>query len=291
MAGRLHGKVAVITGGASGMGRATVLRFLDEGARVVFGDLHEKNAGETLRLAERAGHAGRVRFVPVDVTKEDDVEALVRDAASSFGRLDCAFNNAGVPGAFGPLSRTRAEDFDYSLHVLLRGVFFGIKHAAAVMEEHAQGGSIINTSSVAAFHGAIGPQVYTAAKAGVNGLTRAAAFELSGKRIRVNAICPGVIVTPMMYGDDPPEPHIEQAARSQPWPDAGLPEDIAHVALFFASDESRFVTGQALAVDGGLVAAGPVSATPENVATYFARGQGSVGVNHGTTGLPITIRE
>ncbi len=289
MAGRLEGKVAVITGGASGMGRATVLRFLAEGARVAFGDVNERNAQETRGLAESAGYEKHVCFRIADVAKEDDVKALVADAVARFGHLDCVLNNAGVPGAFGPITRTRTDDFDYSLQVLLRSVFFGIKYGAAAMDE--RGGSIISTSSVAAFHGAIGPQAYTAAKAGVNGLTRAASFELAARRIRVNAICPGVIVTPMMHGDDPPEAHLEQAARSQPWPEAGLPEDIANAALFFASDESRFVTGQALAVDGGLVAAGPVLATPEGSATYFARGQGSVGVNRGTTGLPIVIRE
>jgi len=288
--GRLSGMVAVVTGGASGMGRASVLRFLEEGARVAFGDLNEKTAAETLQRADGRGQGKSLRFARTDVAVEADVEALVRLALAEFGRLDCIFNNAGVPGAFGPIAQTRSEDFDYSLDVLLRGVFFGVKHGAAAMEQQGQGGSIINTSSVAAFHGAIGPQAYTAAKAAVNGLTRATAYELAPKRIRVNAICPGVIVTPMMTGDEAPEPHIEQASRSQPWPDAGMPEDIANLALFLASDESRFITGQSIAVDGGLVAAGPITATPELSAKYFSRGKGSVGVNRGTTGQAITVR-
>ncbi|MBP1684654.1 MAG: 2,5-dichloro-2,5-cyclohexadiene-1,4-diol dehydrogenase (2,5-ddol dehydrogenase) [Deltaproteobacteria bacterium] len=255
MAGRLQDKVAVITGGANGIGRATALRFLDEGAAVIIADYNETTAHETLDLAAAAGHAARIRFIRTDVTQEDQVAAAIALGVSTFGRLDCVFNNAGIGGAFGPLTHITAEDWDHTFAVLTRGVFFGLKHGARTLKAQGQGGSMINTASIAAFGGANGPQAYSAAKAGVISLTQAAAVELGPARIRVNAICPGLILTPIQ-GDDLAAlaPIFE---RAQPLPEIGCAEHVAAVALFLASEDAHFVTGTAVVVDGGLTAAGP----------------------------------
>ena len=285
MAGRLDGKVAVVTGGASGMGLATVRRFLDEGARVVVADLNAENGAAAIADLD-AGD--RVRFEQVDVAEEDDVVCAIAAATSTFGQLDVVFNNAGVGGAFGAVTDLHVEDWDYTFAVLVRGVFLGIKHGARQMIEQGWGGAIVNTASVAGLSGGNGPLCYSAAKAAVVNLTRAAALELAPHRIRVNAICPGAIDTPLMHGGRP-ERVGENVARVVPWPDAvGRPDDIAGAALFLAGDDSAYVTGEALVVDGGLTAAsrslwsgsGPGAAPP-----------GFVGANRGTTGQGTVIRQ
>jgi len=284
MAGRLDGKVALITGGANGIGRATVLRFLNEGVRVVAADLNETTAKEMLGLVGQAGHATRVRFIRTDIGREADVEAAVDLAVSAFGRLDCVFNNAGVAGAFGPITDVSAEDWDYTFAVLVRGVFFGIKYGARVMKAQGEGGSIINTASVAGLSGGDGPQAYSAAKAAVINLSRAVAVELAPAKIRVNAICPGAILTPLIHRGSPDAlaPLLEKA---QPWPEVGQAEHIAAVALFLASEDSRFVTGTALIADGGLTAMGgnAMRALGQGDAAMMA-----VGVDRGTTGQDST---
>lgn len=286
MAGRLDGKVAVITGGANGIGRATVLRFLAEGARVVAADLNETTGAETVALAAQAGHRDRVRFLRTDVTQEADVQAAIERAVAEFGRLDCVFNNAGVGGAFGPITHISAEDWDYSFAVLVRGVFFGIKHGARVLQAQGEGGTIINTASVAGLSGGDGPQAYSASKAAVINLTRAVAIELAPSLIRVNAICPGGILTPLLHRGSPEalEPLL---AKAQPWPEAGQPEHIAGAALFLATEDSRFVTGAALVVDGGLTAVGG------NAMRLAPLAEGAplmTGVDRGSTGVDPTIR-
>jgi NAD(P)-dependent dehydrogenase (short-subunit alcohol dehydrogenase family) len=285
MALRLDGKVVVITGGGNGIGRATALRFLAEGAAVVVADINEPNLRETVALAERAGHGARVRSVRADVTQERDVAEAIA-AADAFGRLDCVFNNAGVAGAFGPITHIDAEEWDWTFAVLVRGVFLGMKHGARVMKEQGQGGCFINTASVAGLSGGDGPQAYSAAKAAVINLTRAVAVELAPHRIRVNAICPGGILTPLLHRGSPEmiEPLL---SKLQPWPEAGQPEHIAAAALFLASDDSRFITGEALVADGGLTAAGG------NALQVLGQGQmayAAAGVDRGTTGLEPTLR-
>lgn len=286
MAGRLDGKIAVITGGANGIGRATVLRFLAEGARVVAADLNETTAKEMLDLATRAGQASRVRFIRTDVTDEAQVETAIALAVSEFGRLDCVFNNAGVAGAFGPITHVSADDWDYTFAVLVRGVFFGIKYGARVMKAQGDGGSIVNTASIAGLSGGDGPQAYSAAKAAVINLSRAVAVELAPAKIRVNAICPGAILTPLLHRGSPEAlaPILEKA---QPWPEAGQGEHIAGVALFLASDDARFVTGAAVVADGGLTAQGG------NAIRALAQGDAmmlAVGVDRGTTGVDGTAK-
>jgi NAD(P)-dependent dehydrogenase (short-subunit alcohol dehydrogenase family) len=286
MAGRLDGKVAVITGGGNGIGRATVLRFLAEGASVIAADVNEANGRETLALAAAAGHADRVRFVHADVTQEADVAAAVAAAPDAFGRLDCVFNNAGVAGAFGPITHIDAEEWDWTFAVLVRGVFLGMKHGARLLKAQGQGGCFINTASIAGLTGGDGPQAYSAAKAAVINLSRAVAIELAPHRIRVNAICPGGILTPLLHRGSP-EAMEPLLAGLQPWPEAGKPEHIAAVALFLASDDAQFVTGEALVADGGLMAAG------SNALQRLGQGQmayAAAGVDRGTTGLEATFR-
>jgi NAD(P)-dependent dehydrogenase (short-subunit alcohol dehydrogenase family) len=267
------------------MGRATTLRFLEEGASVVFGDMNEKTAQETLNLAGDAGHERNVRFIRTDVSDEADVAAMIDLAVSDFGRLDVVFNNAGVGGAFGPITALEVEDWDYTFAVLTRGPFLGIKYGARVMIEQGEGGSIISTASVAGLSGGSGPQAYSAAKAAVVNLTMAAAVELAPHNIRVNAICPGGILTPLvLMGRDPSTLEVT-LEKLQPLPVTGRPEHIAGAALFLASDDAAFVTGHALVVDGGLEAAGPnLFGQMRNVFT------GIRGVSKGTTGEDPIIR-
>jgi NAD(P)-dependent dehydrogenase (short-subunit alcohol dehydrogenase family) len=286
MAGRLDGKVAVVTGGGNGIGRATVLRFLNEGARIVVADLNEATGKETLDLAGKAGQGVRARFLRVDVAEEAQVEAMIDLAVRDFGRLDCVFNNAGVAGAIGPITHTSVEDWEYTFAVLVRGVFLGMKHGARAMKARGEGGVILSTASVAGLSGGDGPQAYSAAKAAVINLTRAVAIELAPDHIRVNAICPGGINTPLLHRGSPEAMGVV-LDTVQPWPDHGKPEDIAAAALYLASDDARFVTGTALVVDGALTAGG-------GNAMRSGLGQGSaanvVGVDRGSTGQDSRLR-
>ena len=283
---RLKDRVAVITGGASGMGRATVHRFLAEGAQVVVADFNAETGAETLAEAEAAGHGDAVRFVKTDVADEGDIAAMIKCAVDEFGGLDIVFNNAGVGGAVGPLTDTTVESWDYTMDVLAKGVFLGMKHAARVLIDQGRGGSIINTASIAGLSGDAGPMIYSAAKAAVISLTKAGAVELAEHKIRVNAICPGFIATPLAAGDRL-EQTRERFADSQPWPEYGDGEHIAGAALFLATDDARFVTGEHIVVDGGLTAAGP------ELSKRFPRSSGRnarvTGVTKGSTGAPPEI--
>jgi NAD(P)-dependent dehydrogenase (short-subunit alcohol dehydrogenase family) len=286
MSGRLDGKVAVITGGGSGIGRATALTFLREGATVVIGDLNEVSLGETAALARGQGAGDRLASLRADVSAERDVAALVGLAVERFGGLDCMFNNAGVGGAFGPIGETTVEEWDFTFAVLVRGVFLGMKHASNRMKTQGRGGSIINTASVAGIGGGAGPHAYSAAKAAVANLSRAVSAEMAAHRVRVNAIAPGLIKTPLATGhrEDAWERLVQQ---KQPWPDLGLPQHIADAALFLASDESRFITGQVIVVDGGLTALGP-DIFGHDVDSRMLR---KAGLNTGSTGVPGSVRE
>jgi NAD(P)-dependent dehydrogenase (short-subunit alcohol dehydrogenase family) len=247
--GRLDKKVAVITGAASGIGRAAAIRFAGEGASVVIADLNREGGEAALRDCRENG--GNAAFQLTDVSKEENVKAAIDRAVKEFGRLDIIYNNAGLGGAVGQLEKTSAENWDRTFAILLRAVFLGIKYAAPEMRK-AGGGSIISTASIAGIRGAAGLHAYCAAKAGVISLTRSAALEFAKDKIRVNCICPGLIATPLTYNRIPGG---EQTATQlfqgfQPWPRTGRPEDIAAMALFLASDDSEFVSGQAMIVDG-----------------------------------------
>lgn len=284
---RLANRVAIITGGASGMGLASVNRFLEEGASVVIADFNEDTGQAAIAVAAANGFADQIAFVRTDVANEADIAKLIDHTLHKFGKLDIMFNNAGVGGAIGPLTETTVESWDYTFDVLAKGVFLGIKHAAIAMRAAGNGGSIINTASIAGLSGDAGPLVYSAAKAAVISLTRSSAVELAADKIKVNAICPGFIVTPLADGGRP-EATKANFAKSQPWPDYGRGEHIAGAAMFLASDDSEFVTGEEIVVDGGLTAAGP------ELSRKFPKTSGRnshvAGVTKGSTGEPPEIK-
>ena len=252
--GKLDGKVAVITGAASGMGAATAQLFASEGARVLVTDMNEAKGQD---VAERLGPNGE--FKRVDVSREEDIAAAVDQVRSVWGRLDVMFNNAGFGGARGPIESISEADFDLTVDVVLKGVFFGMKHAAPIMKQ--QGfGSIISTASVAGLQAGESPHLYTATKAAVIHLTKSVALELGQQGIRVNAICPGVVATPLAHGpldEERRKKFRDRFGRHQPIGRVREAEDIAQAALFLASDDSTFITGTAMVVDGGAYAGRP----------------------------------
>lgn len=266
--GRLDGKVAVITGAASGMGRATAVRFAGEGAAVVIADLNEDGGAAAVRECKENG--GRAVFQKTDITSEEAIKAMIDRAVKEFGRLDITYNNAGLGGALGSIEHITVEDWDRTQAILLRGVFLGIKHSIAEMRK-VGGGSIISTASVAGLAGGNGPHSYSAAKAGVVNLTRSVALEVAKDKIRVNCICPGGINTPIFNIISEDREMMERLlARMHPLRRAGHPEDIANMALFLASDESEWITGTAMLVDGGLMAGRDIFADPEFGGAMYA---------------------
>ena len=256
--GRLDGKVAVITGGAPGMGEATTKLFVGEGAQVVIGDVQREKAQA---LADSLGDD--CVAVEADVSSSEDVQALVRTALSEFGGIDVMYNNAGIGGGEGPIHECSEEMFDRIIAVDLKAVWLGMKHALPHLIERG-GGSIITTASISGLVGMPGQGAYGSAKGGVLQLTRVCAIEYADRGIRANSICPGGILTPLLWNNpalsqprDPAE--LERAlAGAQPIQRAGQPEDIANAALWLASDDSSFVTGQQIVVDGGWTASARV---------------------------------
>lgn len=269
--GRLHGKVAVITGGAAGIGAGTARLFHAEGACVVVADLQDA-AGEAL-VAEIGDGATYVR---TDVTDEGSVAALVDTAVATYGRLDVMFNNAGVIGAVGPIDRTSLEDADRTVAVNLRGVLVGMKHAARVMKPQ-RSGVIVSTSSPAAVMGGVGAHVYSGVKAGIIGLSRSVAAELRQHGVRCNVVIPGAVVSQMtaelVAGGAEDLAGAESAlARTSYMGRALQPLDVAHGVLFLASDEAAYVTGVVLPVDAGMTGAGgPASMADEKYADVGGR--------------------
>ena len=256
--GRLDGKVAIVTGATSGIGRRTVEIFAREGARVIATGRREA-LGKSL---EEAVGRERCRFVRADATQEADAKAMIDAALSTWGRLDCLFNNAGGPAPVGGIETIPVEGFDAAMATLVRSVMLGMKHAAPVMMKQGAG-SIINNGSVAGRRaGYSTSMIYGAAKAAVNHLTVCAAMQLGEKNVRCNAISPGGIATgifakalglPADKADGYAEAMKAGMAKNQPIPRAGTVDDIANAAVFLASDESSFVNGHDLVVDGGLV--------------------------------------
>ena len=258
MGTRLQDKVAVVTGATSGIGRRTAELFVAEGARVIL-------AGRRVELGREiaAGLGSKARFVAADVEREDDVRSVVDFALVEFGRLDILFNNAGGPAPQGSIALIGSDEFDSAVRLLLRSVFYGIKHAARVMAAAGSGSIVSNASVAAGFGGYSTSHVYAALKAGVVQLSRSVALELAEKGVRVNTVSPGAIATGIfargagLEGEeaDDTSARMEQILeRAQPMSRAGLPEDVAAAVLFLASDESAFITGRDLVVDGGMTA-------------------------------------
>ena len=262
MTGRLEGKVALITGGTSGIGEATVELFLKEGARVLFVG---RNADKGASMEKALGPSAR--FFRADISNEQEVKASIDATVKAFGRLDCLFNNAGgrTGGTVDTITQT---DFDEAMNLLLGSVLFGIRYAAPIMAAQG-GGSIISNASVAGYRSHMGGYLYSIAKAAVIHSARIAAVQLGASNIRVNTISPGSIATPIFLGgsdiaaamdagkvDAKMEKLANNLSKANPMQASGFPLDIAYGALYLASDDSRFVTGQDLVIDGGMLAGG-----------------------------------
>jgi NAD(P)-dependent dehydrogenase (short-subunit alcohol dehydrogenase family) len=252
MAGRLAGKVALVTGGSSGIGRATALIFAREGAKVVVADVGVEGGEETVRLIQATG--GEAVFTKTDVSKSAEVEAMVKKAVDAYGRLDCAFNNAGIEGALQPTNEYDDSVWDRVLSINLKGVWLSLR--AEIRQMLSQGGgAIVNTASAAGLVGIQGMSAYVAAKHGVNGLTKTAALEYAKSGIRVNAVCPGAIRTPMFERGVRDNPGIEeQIVAAEPIGRMAAPEEVGEAVVWLCSDAASFVTGLPMAVDGGWVA-------------------------------------
>jgi NAD(P)-dependent dehydrogenase (short-subunit alcohol dehydrogenase family) len=246
----MTGKVGLVTGAASGIGRACAVRFAAEGAAVVVADLESARRGgeQTVQTISDAG--GRAEYFPCDISRAEDNEALVAHVVTRFGRLDFAHNNAGI-GVHALLADTEDEDFDRVVAVNLRGTFLGMKHQIRQML-HNGGGAIVNTASNAGLRGVKRIGAYAATKHGILGLTKNGAIEYANDGIRVNAVCPGAIMTPLMTGVSPERQ--QEILRPQALRRVGEPEEVAAVVVWLCSDEASFVTGVAMPVDAGSVA-------------------------------------
>ncbi len=254
MAGSLDSKTALVTGGGSGIGRAASLAYAKDGARVVVADVNVEGGEETVQIIKEAG--GEAILVHADVSNPEDTQAMVDQAVGAFGSLDCAFNNAGIGGGRDRLLTADylEEDWDRVISINLKGVWLCMKAEIPQMLKQG-GGAIVNTASIAGLVGLSGTVAYVAAKHGVTGLTKAAAMEYAKSGIRVNAVCPGYIETPLVQGIfDRVEGYRERVAARHPMDRLGEPEEIAQAVVWLSSDAASFVTGHNMPVDGGYMA-------------------------------------
>jgi NAD(P)-dependent dehydrogenase (short-subunit alcohol dehydrogenase family) len=248
----LRGKVAVVTGGTSGIGRETAVLFAKAGAKVVVAGRRDREGKETIDLVRTAGGDGL--FVKTDVSRAAEVEALVRKTVEKFGRLDIAFNNAGIEGNWIPIAEQPEEDWDQTMAINLKGMWLSLKYEIQQMLKQGGGGAIVNMASVAGLIGSAGAATYIASKHGVMGLTKAAALETAKDGIRINVVCPAVIDTPMgerLFG----APEAKKFALGlHPLGRIGTPTEVAEAVLWMCSVKSAFMTGQSLVLDGGMLA-------------------------------------
>lgn len=253
MAARLNGKVALVTGGSTGIGKATSLAFSRDGAKLVVSDVNVDGGQETTRLIRESG--GEAIFVKADVSKEAEVKALIEKTVGSYGRLDCAFNNAGIAGEIGALTHEYPEEgWDRVIGVNLKGVWYCMKYEIAQMLKQG-GGAIVNTASIWGLVGAQGASAYVASKHAVAGLTRAAALEYAPKGIRINAVNPGTIRTPILDPFIAAIPDFESMMTARhPIGRIGIPEEVAEAVVWLCSYAASFVIGHNLPVDGGYTA-------------------------------------
>jgi NAD(P)-dependent dehydrogenase (short-subunit alcohol dehydrogenase family) len=253
VAGGLTGKVALVTGGASGIGRATALVFAREGAKLIIADMNEEGAQQTAHLITENG--GDAMALQVDVTRAVEVEAMISKALDTYGRLDCAHNNAGILGTpFIRVTECTEEEWDRIIDVNMKGVWLCMKYEIPQMLQQG-GGAIVNTASAAGLIGSAAFPIYDASKHGVVGLTKSVALQYAKRGIRVNAVCPGVIQTPMVAQGIEANPRFEQGAiRTNPSGRLGNPEEVAEAVVWLCSDAASFVTAHAMSVDGGLLA-------------------------------------
>jgi NAD(P)-dependent dehydrogenase (short-subunit alcohol dehydrogenase family) len=253
MAGLLEGKIALVTGASSGIGRAAAIAFARNGAKVLAADMTEEAGNETVKLIKAAG--GEAIFTKCDVARADNAEALIALAVKTWGRLDCAYNNAGIAGKIARTADDTEENFDRIMAVNLRGVWLCMKYEIRQMTKQGGGGAIVNTASAAGLVGSHGMPAYTASKHGVIGLTKTAALEYARANIRVNAVCPGVIDTAMVAGMVSSHPRLKDALVGvEPVARMGKPSEIAEAVTWLLSDAASFVTGHPMVIDGGWVA-------------------------------------
>ena len=248
----LDGKVALVTGGASGIGRAAALLFAGAGARVAVADMSAGGGAETVRLIREMG--GNAVFIRADISNARQVEMMVEETVTVFGKLDCAFNNAGIEQSLAPIAEIPDGEWERIIGVNLKGTWLCLKHEIRAMLVRGRG-AVVNTSSVAGLVGGPFNGAYAASKHAILGLTRAAALEYASMGIRVNAVCPGMTLTPMIEMITGGDAGVEAMITAlHPIGRAAFPEEIAHAAVWLCSDEASFITGHALAVDGGFTA-------------------------------------